>query len=171
MADALRVPAFAWYWSGQLLSGIGTWSQSIAISWLVLDLTHSAVDLGTVTMLQFLPILLFALYGGVIADRLKRRKLLLVTQIALAAEAVVLGVLVATHVISLWEISLIAVGVGTTNALNNPTQQAFVPELVGRELVADAVALNSVQVNTARMRVVPRAASPSRRGVSPARCS
>jgi len=151
MADALRVPAFAWYWSGQLLSGIGTWSQSIAISWLVLDLTHSAVDLGTVTMLQFLPILLFALYGGVIADRLNRRKLLLVTQIALAAEAVVLGVLVATHVISLWEISLIAVGVGTTNALNNPTQQAFVPELVGRELVADAVALNSVQVNTARM--------------------
>jgi MFS family permease len=148
---AFKVPAFAWYWSGQLLSGIGTWSQSIALSWLVLDLTHSAVDLGTVTMLQFVPILAFALVGGVIADRLPRRGLLIATQVALTAEAVLLGLLVATHVVTLWEVSLIAVAVGTTNALNNPAQQAFVPELVGRDLVADAVALNSVQVNTARM--------------------
>ena len=148
---AFRVPAFAWYWSAQLLSGIGTWSQSIALSWLVLDLTHSAVDLGTVTMLQFLPILAFALVGGVIADRLPRRGLLIATQAALTAEAVLLGLLVATHVVTLWQVSLIAVAVGTTNALNNPAQQAFVPELVGRDLVADAVALNSVQVNTARM--------------------
>jgi MFS family permease len=148
---AFRVPAFAWYWSAQLLSGIGTWSQSIALSWLVLDLTHSAVDLGTVTMLQFAPILAFALLGGVVADRLPRRGLLIVTQVALTTEAVFLGALVATHVVTLWEVSLIAVAVGTTNALNNPAQQAFVPELVGRDLVADAVALNSVQVNTARM--------------------
>ncbi|MDA8360189.1 MAG: MFS transporter [Actinomycetota bacterium] len=151
MLAALRVPAFAWYWSGQLLSGIGTWSQSIALSWLVLDLTHSAVDLGTVTMLQFLPILVFALFGGVIADRLPRRQLLFVTQIALAAEAVALGLLVATHIVTLWEVGVISFLVGTTNALNNPAQQAFVPDLVGLDLVADAVALNSVQVNTARM--------------------
>lgn len=151
MLAAFRVPAFTWYWSGQLLSGIGTWSQSIALAWLVLELTHSAVDLGTITMLQFLPILAFALFGGVIADRLPRRQLLVATQIALTVEALTLGLLVATHAITVWEIGVIALAIGTTNALNNPAQQAFVPELVGRELVADAVALNSVQFNSARM--------------------
>ena len=151
MLAAFKVPAFTWYWSGQLLSGVGTWSQSIALAWLVLDLTHSAVDLGTVTMLQFLPILAFALFGGVIADRFPRRQLLIATQVALTAEAVTLGLLVATHAVTLWEVGLIALAVGTTNALNNPAQQAFVPELVGRDLVADAVALNSVQFNSARM--------------------
>lgn len=148
---AFKVPAFAWYWCGQLLSGIGTWSQSIALAWLVLDLTHSAVDLGTITMLQFVPILAFSLFGGVVADRFPRRRLLIATQIALTMEAVVLGVLVATHTITLWETGLIAVTIGTTNALNNPVQQAFVPELVGHDLVANAVALNSVQFNSARM--------------------
>ncbi len=151
MAEALRVPAFAWYWIGQLISGTGTWSQAIAQSWLVLDLTHSAVDLGTITMLQFLPILAFALVGGVIADRVGRRRLLVLTQIALTIQAIILGVLVATHVVTLWEIGLLALALGATNALNNPAQQAFVPELVGRTLLADAVALNSVQFNTARM--------------------
>ena len=151
MLAAFELPAFRWYWVGQLLSGIGTWSQSIALAWLVLDLTHSPVDLGTITMLQFLPILAFSLLGGVVADRFARRQLLIVTQIALTMEAVILGVLVSTHVVTLWEVALIAVAVGTTNALNNPVQQAFVPELVGRELVADAVALNSVQFNAARM--------------------
>lgn len=151
MLASFAIPGFRWYWLGQLLSGIGTWSQSIALAWLVLDLTHSAVDLGTITMLQFLPILAFSLIGGVVADRFARRQLLIVTQIALTIEAVILGLLVSTHVVTLWEVGLIAVAVGTTNALNNPVQQAFVPELVGRELVADAVALNSVQFNAARM--------------------
>lgn len=151
MLAALRVPAFAWYWVGQLLSGIGTWSQSIALSWLVLDLTHSAVDLGTITMLQFLPVLVLSLLGGVVADRVPRRQLLVATQVALGAEAITLGVLVASHAVTLWEVALVALAVGTTNALNNPAQQAFVPELVGRDLVADAVALNSVQFNAARM--------------------
>lgn len=151
MVAALRVPEFAWYWSGQLLSGIGTWSQAIAQAWLVLDLTHSAVALGTVTMLQFLPMLLLSLVGGVVSDRVGRRQLLVATQLALTAQAITLGVLVATHAVTLWEIGLLAVALGTTNALNNPAQQAFVPELVGRGLVADAVALNSVQFNSARM--------------------
>ena len=151
MAAALRVPAFAWYWAAQLLSGIGTWSQSIAQAWLVLDMTRSAVDLGTITMLQFLPMLLLSLLGGVVADRLARRRLLIGTQVALTAEALALGLLVAFHVVALWEIGLLALALGTTNALNNPAQQAFVPELVDRPLVANAVALNSVQFNTARM--------------------
>ena len=148
---AFSVPAFAWYWSCQFLSGIGTWSQAIAQAWLVLDLTHSAVALGTITMLQFLPMLIFSLFGGVVADRLPRRRVLIVTQIALTLQAVTLGVLVALHVVTLWEVGLLALALGTTNALNNPAQQAFVPELVGRDLVADAVALNSVQFNAARM--------------------
>lgn len=148
---ALRVPEFAWYWSAQLLSGIGTWSQAIAQAWLVLDLTHSAVALGTVTMLQFLPLLLLSLVGGVVADRVGRRQLLVATQLALTVQAITLGVLVATHAVTLWEIGLLAIALGTTNALNNPAQQAFVPELVGRGLVADAVALSSVQFNSARM--------------------
>ncbi len=151
MAAALTVPAFAWYWTGQLVSGTGTWSQAIAQAWLVLDITHSAVDLGTITMLQFLPILAFALVGGVVADRVGRRRLLVITQITLTIQAIVLGVLVATHVVTLWEIGALALALGTTNALNNPAQQAFVPELVGHDLLADAVALNSVQFNTARM--------------------
>ncbi len=151
MVEALRVPAFAWYWVGQLISGIGTWSQAIAQSWLVLDITHSAAALGTITMLQFLPMLLFSLFGGVIADRLPRRRLLVATQVALTAQAVALGVLVAINIVTVWEIGLLAFALGTTNAINNPTQQAFVPELVGTDLVANAIALNSVQFNTARM--------------------
>ena len=151
MVEALRVPAFAWYWAGQLISGIGTWSQAIAQSWLVLDITHSAAALGTITMLQFLPMLLFSLFGGVVADRLPRRQLLVATQIALTAQAVTLGVLVAMNIVTVWEIGLLAFALGTTNAINNPTQQAFVPELVGTELVANAIALNSVQFNSARM--------------------
>ncbi len=155
MASALRVSAFAWFWGSQLLSGLGTWSQAVAQAWLVLELTHStaraAVGLGTITMLQFLPLLAFAPLGGVIADRVPRRQLLVATQAASAALAVVLGALVATHAVRLWQVGLLAFALGTVNALNNPAQQAFVPELVGRDLVADAVALNSVQFNTARM--------------------
>ena len=151
MVAALRVPAFAWYWSGQLVSVIGTWSQVVAVSWLVLDLTHSAIALGTITLLQTLPILAFALPGGVIADRVPRRRLLIATQAALAAQAIALGLLVALHLVTIWEIGLLSFVLGTANALNGPAQQAFVPELVGRELVPDAVALNSVQFNAARM--------------------
>lgn len=155
MTAALRVPGFAWFWASQLLSGLGTWSQAVAQAWLVLELEHStsraAVGLGTITMLQFLPLLAFAPLGGVIADRLPRRQLLVATQAASATLATVLGVLVATHAVRLWQVGLLAFALGIVNALNNPAQQAFVPELVGRGLVADAVALNSVQFNAARM--------------------
>lgn len=151
MLAALRVPAFAWYWGGQLLSNIGTWSQTLAQAWLVLRLTRSPVALGTVTMLQFLPVLALALVGGVVADRLPRRQLLVGTQVALALQAAALGALVATHVVTIVEVGALALLLGATNALNNPAQQAFVPELVGNDLLADAVALNSAQFNTARL--------------------
>ena len=155
MVAALRVPAFSWYWSSQLLSGLGTWSQAVAQAWLVIELTHSqaraAVWLGTITMLQFLPLLAFATIGGVVADRVSRRKLLVATQSASAVQAIALAALVLTGAVRLWQVGLLAFALGTTNAFNNPAQQAFIPELVGRPLLADAVALNSVQFNSARM--------------------
>ncbi len=151
MGAAFKISNYRWYWSTQLLSGIGTWAQAIAQSWLILNLTHSAIDLGVITMLQFLPMLLFSLYGGVIADRLPRRQLLIFTQIILAIQAIILSVLVFTHSVTIWEIGLLALFLGTTNALNGPVQQSFIPELVSKDLVPNAVALNSVQFNTSRM--------------------
>jgi MFS family permease len=155
VAAAFGVPAYAWYWNSQLLSGLGTWSQAIAQAWLVVELSHSqssaAVWLGTITMLQFLPLLAFAVVGGAIADRLPRRKVLIATQAVAALQALTLGLLVASGTAQLWEVGVLALLLGTTNAFNNPTAQSFVPELVGRGLVADAVALNSIQFNSARM--------------------
>ncbi|MDA8397762.1 MAG: MFS transporter [Actinomycetota bacterium] len=155
MAGAFRVPEFAWYWASQLLSGMGTWSQAIAQAWLVMELSRSqsraAVWLGTITMLQFLPLLIFAPFGGVVADRVSRRRLLVVTQSAASLQALLLAVLVYAGSARLWQVGILAFLLGTTNAFNNPAQQAFIPELVGRPLVADAVALNSVQFNSARM--------------------
>jgi MFS family permease len=148
---AFQVGAFRWYWSSQLVSGIGTWAQSVAQSWLVLEITHSAVMLGTVTMLQFLPMLIFPLLGGVIADRLPRRRMLIATQSAAMLQALLLGTLAATGMVQLWEVAVLALLLGLTNAFNNPAAQAFVPELVGSDLVADAVAINSIQFNLARM--------------------
>ena len=148
---AFRVSAFRWYWGSQFVSGIGTWAQAVAQSWLVLELTHSAVMLGTVTMLQFLPLLIFPLFAGVVADRLPRRRMLIATQTIAALQAVLLGVLVFTHQVQIWEVALLALLLGLTNAFNNPAAQAFVPELVGPELVGDAVALNSIQFNLARL--------------------
>jgi hypothetical protein len=114
------VPAFAWYWAGQLVSVIGTWSQVVAVSWLVLDLTHSAVALGTITMVQTLPVLVLALPGGVLADRFPRRRVLIATQITLAAQAVALGLLVALHAATVWEVGLLSFVLGTATALNGP---------------------------------------------------
>lgn len=148
---ALAVPAYRRYWVSQLVSGTGTWAQGIAQSWLVLQLTGSAVALGTVTMLQFLPMLAFPLFGGVIADRLPRRRLLMVTQAVAMAQALALGVLVATGTVEVWHVAALAFLLGMTNAFGNPAQQALVPEIVGRELVGSAVALNSVQFNVARL--------------------
>jgi MFS family permease len=148
---AFAVRAYRWYWSSQLVSGIGTWAQAVAQSWLVLKLTGSAFALGAVATLQFLPMLVFPLLGGVVADRIPRRRLLLATQIGALAQAVLLGVLVWTGTVQYWEVGVLALLLGLTNAFGNPAQQALVPELVGRDLVGNAVALNSVQFNLARL--------------------
>jgi MFS family permease len=126
-------------------------AQAIAQSWLVLQLTGSALALGTITMLQFLPMLVFPLLGGVIADRFPRRRLLIATQSGAMLQAVVLGILVLTGTVQYWEVGVLALTLGLTNAFGNPAQQALVPELVGRDLVGNAIALNSIQFNLARL--------------------
>lgn len=139
------------YWFGQLISISGTWMQSTAQAWLVLKLTNSPTALGTVTLLQFLPITLLTLFGGVLADRVPKRTLVFCTQSVGALQALLLGVLVVTNLVQLWQIYLLALLLGIVNAVDNPTRQAFVAELVGREQLQNAVALNSMLFNAARV--------------------
>ncbi len=148
---ALRVRNFALFWTGQLISGTGTWMQMVAMAWLVLDISGSAAVLGMVTTLQFLPLLMFVLPAGVLADRFPKRTIMLTAQTLAALQAVVLGVLALTGSPQIWQLALLAFTLGVSNAFNYPAQQAFVPELVGPTLVPEAVAMNSVQFNSSRM--------------------
>jgi MFS family permease len=150
--SALRHRNFRLFWFGQLISLIGTWMQSIGQAWLVLVLSHNnALELGIVGALQFLPVLVFSLFGGVIADRWPKRRLLLVTQSSAMLLALILYALTAAHVVQIWHIFVLATLLGTVNAVDMPTRQAFVVEMVGREEVMNAVALNSSLFNTARI--------------------
>jgi MFS family permease len=148
---ALQVRNFRLFWLGQLVSVSGTWMQSIGQAWLVLTLTQSPFAVGTVTTLQFLPITLLVLFGGVFADRVPKRGFLVGTQSAAMLQALILGLLVTSGAVRIWQIYLLALALGITNAFDNPTRQAFVPELVGRDLVTNAVALNSTLFNAARI--------------------
>ncbi len=125
--------------------------QSIGQSWLVLQLTHSAFLLGLVGALQFLPVMLFSLFGGVLADRLPKRKVVICTQTAAAIQATILWLLVATGTVRLWHVLVLAALLGITNSIDMPTRQAFVVEMVGREDLPNAIALNSSQFNMARI--------------------
>src|SRR5712671_5772276 len=148
---ALRHRNFRLFWIGQLISLIGTWMQSTAQAWLVLELTHSAWWLGVVGALQFLPVLFLALFGGVLADRLPKRTVLLFTQSSAMLLAFILWILVATGGVQLWHVLILAALLGLTNSLDMPTRQAFVMEMVGREDLPNAVALNSSLFNMARV--------------------
>ncbi len=149
--SSLRQRNYRLYWCGQMISLIGTWMQTIGQAWLVLELTHSAWQLGLVGALQFLPVLLFSLFGGVFADRWPKRRVLLVTQAAAMIQAFLLWALIATGTVQLWHIYVLAMLLGLTNSLDQPTRSAFVVELVGREDLPNAVALNSSLVNLARI--------------------
>ena len=147
---ALSVPNYRRYISGQAISLIGSWMQMTAQSWLVLTLTHSSTALGGIIALQTLPVLLLAPYGGVIADRIDKRRLMIVLQSAMGLQALALGVLTVAGVVQVWEIGLLAALLGLNNAFENPSRQSFMLELVGREHLRNAVSLNSVLVNVAR---------------------
>jgi MFS family permease len=147
---ALRVRNYRLYFVSQIVSFSGTWMQSVALAWLVLQLTGSGTALGTVLAMQFLPTLLFAPMGGVIADRFEKRKLIIGTQSVAGALALALGVVTLTGVVELWMVYLLAAGFGTVTALDNPSRQTFVMEMVGPDGISNAVTLNSVVVNAAR---------------------
>jgi len=149
--ESLTIFNYRVFWLGQLVSVSGTWMQTTAQAWLVLKMTNSPLALGTVTMLQFLPVTLLTLFGGVLADRLPKRKVVFCTQMVAALQALLLAVLVLTNTVQLWQIYALALLLGVVNAFDNPTRQAFVVELVGREHLQNAIALNSSLFNSARV--------------------
>ncbi|MGC1406768.1 MAG: MFS transporter, partial [Candidatus Dormiibacterota bacterium] len=147
---ALAVPNYRRYFAGQSTSLVGTWMQTTAQSWLVLTITHSALVLGLVVALQFLPLLLLGAYGGVIADRVDKRRLMVILQSLMGIQALTLGILTLAHVVQLWEIAVLAVILGLNNSFETPARQAFMMEMVGPQVLRNAVSLNSVMVNVAR---------------------
>ena len=151
IARALRNRDFRLFWAGNFLSNIGTWMQNVAQGWLVLKLTNSAFWLGVIGFCSTIPILLFALVGGVIADHVNKRKLLMVTQSAMMLFAFAMAVLAYLNVIEVWQIALLAAGTGIAMSLNTPSYQALVPRLVPREDLINAIALNSAQFNMSRV--------------------
>lgn len=148
---ALGVRNFRLYFLGQVVSVSGAWMQRVAQAWLVLDLTGSGTAVGGVTALQFLPLLLAAPFGGVIADRVDKRRLIFLTQSLAGAIAATLGVLVVTDLVELWMVYALALALGMVGSFDNPARQSFVMEMVGRTRITNAVGLNSVMVNTARI--------------------
>ena len=151
MVRALRNPNFRLFWSGNFTSNIGTWMQNVAQGWLVLLLTNSAFWLGVVGFAGSIPFLFFTLFGGVIADRVDKRRLLLVTQTVMMVLAFLLALLAWLKVITVWEVAAIAFMNGMAMAMNAPSYQALVPRLVKREDLTNAIALNSAQFNMSRI--------------------
>ncbi len=147
---SLRSRDFALFWGGNFLSNIGTWMQNLALGWLIVEMTNSPLLLGLNGFLGSAPSLVFSLPGGAIADRLNRRKLMLFTQTAMMLLALALALLTSFRVIKIGEIFLISFLTGLASALNNPAYQALFPDLVEREDLLNAVALNSAQFNMSR---------------------
>jgi len=148
---SMRVRNYRLYFYGQLVSTTGTWMQTVALGWLVLRITNSGFDVGVVTALQFLPMLLIGTYGGVIADRLDKRRTLVITQSGMAVAAAGLAAIALTGADPLWAIYLLTVVSGAFAAVDTPVRQAFVSEMVGTEDLPNAVALNSAMFNTSRV--------------------
>ena len=148
---ALSVPNYRRYIAGQAVSLSGTWMQMAAQSWLVLTLSGSATTLGVIVALQTLPVLLLGPYGGVVADRVDKRRLMIALQAAMGVQALILGLLTISGAVTLWEVGLLAALLGVNNAFESPARQAFMLEMVGPGTLRNAVSLNSVLVNVARV--------------------
>ncbi|NUT73141.1 MFS transporter [Pseudarthrobacter sp. C4D7] len=153
MFKALENPNYRIWASGAIVSNIGTWMQRVAQDWLVLTVLtdHSGAAVGLTTGLQFLPMLLFGPYGGVLADRYRKRIILMWTQLAMGFTALAIGLLVVTGTAQLWHAYVAAFCLGLASAVDAPARQAFVSELVGQDNISNAVALNSASFNTARL--------------------
>jgi MFS family permease len=148
---SMSVRNYRLYFAGQLISTTGTWMQSIAQAWLVLQITGSGVALGVTVALQFTPVLLVGAWGGLVADRVDKRRLLVGTQAAAGVLALVLGAVTVLGVVQLWMIFVLALGLGAVNAVDNPARRAFVVEMVGTEHVSNAVSLSSAMFMAARV--------------------
>ncbi|MGC9541764.1 MFS transporter [Streptomyces sp. UG1] len=151
MFSSLKVRNYRLFFLGQVVSNTGTWMQRIAQDWLVLTLTGSSAAVGITTALQFLPMLLFGLYGGVLVDRLPKRRALLVTQSSMAVTGIALAVLTLTGQVQVWHVYLAAFAVGLATVVDNPARQSFVSEMVGPDQLQNAVSLNSANFQSARL--------------------
>jgi MFS family permease len=149
--DSLAVPNYRRYFAGQIVSVSGNWMQMVAEIWLVLELTESGFAVGATTALQFLPILLFGAWGGVLADRFSKRRLLMVTQALMALPAIALLAVTVGGVVAPWMVFALVFARGTVNAVDNPTRQSFAIEMVGAERLVNAVSLNSVLIHASRL--------------------
>jgi MFS family permease len=149
---AISVRNYRLFFTGQVISVSGTWMQTVAQTYLILFPLHgTGLDVAVATSLQFLPLLLLGPFGGLIADRLDKRKVLYATQGTAGILALVFGVLVVTHSVSICEVFVLAAGLGFVNLFDNPARQTFVSEMVGLDLLPNAVSLNSVLMNSARV--------------------
>ncbi|RPF46368.1 putative MFS family arabinose efflux permease [Streptomyces sp. Ag109_G2-6] len=151
MFSSLKIRNYRLFAAGQVVSNTGTWMQRIAQDWLVLSLTGSASAVGVTIALQFLPMLLFGLYGGVLADRLPKRPLLIATQTAMGLTGVALAALTLAGHVQVWHVYLAAFLLGLVTVVDNPARQTFVSEMVGPAQVANAVSLNSANFQSARL--------------------
>jgi MFS family permease len=148
---SLAVPNYRRYAAGQLISVAGNWIQTVAAMWLIVKLTGSGVSVGITAGLQFLPMLLFSAWGGLLADRVRKRRLLMVTQVISALPPLAMWILYGHGHVEVWMVYALMFVRGTINAVDNPARQSFVFELVGGERVVNAVSLNSVVVQSARI--------------------
>ena len=150
---ALRVRNYRLYFIGQVISASGTWMHAVALGLLVLSdhLHGNGFNVGLVTALQFLPMLLFGSWGGLIVDRVDKRRILYLTQAVSGLLAFALGLLVALGSVTMWEVYLISTLFGVVNLFDNPARQTFVSEMVGHDLMPNAISLNSVVMNSARV--------------------
>lgn len=151
MFVAMQNRNFRLFWNGAFVSNIGNWMQTIAQNWLVLSLSQSPFILGLVNFIGNLPMLLFGLYGGVIADRNSRRNVLLVTQSLMLISILVMAILTFTNLINIWLIVIIVSFVGMVSAFNAPAYQTIMLDLVGKENLMNAIAMNSIQFNLSRV--------------------
>lgn len=148
---ALKHRNFRLFWTGQCISLIGTWMQNIGQSWLVLELTHSALKLSLITMMQFLPMMTLSLFFGTLVDKFPKRKVLIFTQTSMLILALILATLTYFNVVEYWHVLILALALGIVNTLDMPTRQSYFSELVERKDLMNAIALNSSIFNLARI--------------------
>lgn len=169
MFRALRNPSYRIYWIGNLVSQMGNWVQMVARPWLVYDITHSTAALGFIAFLNAIPLLFLSLFGGVLADRIDRRKLIVVTQILYMLLAFFLAGLVWMKTVEVWHIAVLSLLGGIITAFDLPARQAMVTDMVGKEDLMNAIAMNSMAFNLARI-LGPTVAGLMVEGVGMASC-